>query len=60
MRRLLWKDSLLFNFQEDRACHTMQGHMGSPCVGRRQKGMRGKHGPETLLGFLQEGMDEAG
>ncbi|XP_054448296.1 centrosomal protein of 164 kDa [Pteronotus mesoamericanus] len=46
---------------EKTACHTTQGHVGKDlhCSGGR-RGEKGEHGPEPLLGFSWEGMDEAG
>ncbi|KAM5316898.1 centrosomal protein of 164 kDa isoform 3-T3 [Glossophaga mutica] len=47
--------------REKTACHTTQGHMGKDrrCSGGR-RGEKGEHGPEPVLGFSWEGMDEAG
>lgn len=39
--------------------HHAETHGDRPGSGRRQKG-RAEHGPKPLLGFPQEGMEEAG
>ncbi|XP_036913412.1 centrosomal protein of 164 kDa isoform X3 [Sturnira hondurensis] len=47
--------------REKTACHATQGHMGKDrrCSGDRRD-EKGECGPEPLLGFLWEGMDESG
>lgn len=47
--------------REKTACHATQGHVQKDqrCSGGR-RGEKREHGPEPLLGFSWEGMDEAG
>lgn len=56
------KEEFISNISREKtARHATQGHIGKDqrrSGGRR--GKRGEHGPEPLLGFSWEGMDEAG
>lgn len=56
-----WKEVVvLTDPQGGGAPHPTGPHGDIPASARRQKGLRRKQGPVSLLQFLQEGMDKSG